>query len=252
MKQETIDLSKLILILKKNTLPMVFWAIAGLIVSVIVSIFFMTPQYSSTVDLLVNQRADNTQAQYTAQQADLQAINTYKDVLEKDIILEPVIKEVKERDNYRGNIETLQKSLTIANKTNSQILSVTVKDTNAYVAADIANTIGAVFTKKIKSMMKVDNVTIVNKARVNTTPISPNKKLNAVIGVCIGLCIGFMIALVREVFDNTVKDTDYLTEDLGLTNLGIVYHIENGDKSYGVVSVLEDDTSNDNNYTKRV
>lgn len=252
MKQETIDLSKLILIFKKNILSLALWAFAGLIISIIVSIFLMTPQYSSTVDLLVNQKADNTQAQYTAQQADLQAINTYKDVLEKDIILEPVLKTVKEKDNYHGNIDTLQKSLTITNETNSQILSVTVKDTNAYTAADIANTIGNVFTKKIKSMMKVDNVTIVNKAKVNTTPISPNKNLNAVIGLVIGAIIGFVIALVKELFDNTVKDANYLTEELGLTNLGVVYHIENDDKSYGVVRVLESDNDVDDEYNKRV
>lgn len=86
--------------------------------------------------------------QYTAQQADLQAINTYKDVLQKSVILAPVVKEVRERDNYQGSVGTLQQSMSITNQTNSQVLSVTVTDTNAYTAADLANTIGKVFAKR--------------------------------------------------------------------------------------------------------
>ena len=110
-KETVIDLSQLFGAVRKSIVSIIIWGIAGLLVSLFATFVLMTPKYSSTIDILVNQKADNTQMQYTAQQADLQAINTYKDVLQKSVILAPVVKEVKERDNYQGAVSTLQKSM---------------------------------------------------------------------------------------------------------------------------------------------
>ena len=241
-----IDLGHLMGILKKNIVVIIIWAILGLVVSLGSVFLFIEPKYSSNVDILVNQKADNAQVQYAAQQADLQAINTYKDVLTKPIILTPVLKEVKRTDNYQGNLGTLEKSIKVSNQTNSQVLTVTVTDRNAYVAADVANTIGKVSTKKVKKMMQVDNVTIVSKAKVNTKPVSPNKKLFSLAGVIVGIIIGIVIVLIREFTDKSVKDNNFLTNELGLTNIGSVYHLDINDNDYGVVKVIARNKISDN------
>ena len=93
-------------------------------------------------------------------------------------------------------------------------------------------------------MMKIDNVTVVNKATVNLTPVSPNKKLNVLIGLLLGSLIGICISLIKELLDTTVKDSNFLREELGLINLGFIYHINNGNKDYRVVEVITD-TSNE-------
>ena len=242
-----IDLSSLMSTLKKNMVSIIVWAILGLVVSLGSVFLFIEPKYSSNVDILVNQKADNAQVQYAAQQADLQVINTYKDVLVKPIILTPVLKEVKRTDNYQGNLGTLEKSIKVSNQTNSQVITVTVTDKNAYVAADIANTIGKVFTKKVKKMMQVDNVTIVSSAKVNTKPVSPSKKLFTLAGLVVGLIIGITIAFTKEFTDKTVKDSGFLTDELGLTNIGSVYHLDINDNDYGVVKVIARNKISDNN-----
>ena len=233
-----IDIVVLLKVMKKNVWNMIFFGILGIVISAIVTFFFITPKYSSTVDILVNQKSNNLQAQYAMQQADLQAINTYKDILVKPIILSPVLNEVKKTDNYQGNLKTLTKSVKISNQTNSQIVSVTVTDNNAYVAADIANTIGKVFSKKIKKIMQVDNVSIVSKAKVNNKPVSPRKKANLIIGLIIGVFCGIIFILIKELTDKTVKDSSFLTDELGLTNIGSVYHLDINDSDYGVVKVI--------------
>ena len=233
-----IDIVDVMNLVKKNIGFIAFSSIIGWIIAVIITFFILTPKYVSTVDILVNQKANNAQVQYAAQQADLQAINTYKDVLTKPIILSPVLKEVKRTDNYQGNLSTLEKSIKVSNQTNSQVVTVTVTDKNAYVAADIANTIGKIFTKKVKKMMQVDNVTIVSKAKVNNKPVSPNKKLYALMGLLVGLIIGTSIAFIKELTDKTVKDSSFLTDELGLTNIGSVYHLDINDNDYGIVKVI--------------
>jgi len=224
-------------ILKKHIIAIITCMCLGIVISAVVTFIFMTPKYSSTVDLLVNQKTSDVAAQFNVQQADLQAIRTYKDVLTKGVILNDVLKEAKQKDNYKGNIEQLKKDIDISNESNSQVISVTVKNDNPYIAADIANMVGNVFTKKIKKIMQVNNVTIVNKATPKLDPVSPRKKLNLALGALAGLLVGLMIALIKELGNTKIDGEEFLTDDLGLTVLGKVYHLDSRTKEYGIVSV---------------
>lgn len=244
--ESSIDVSKLLRLLRNNAGKLTLFTILGLVISLVFAFVLITPKYQGTTDILVNQKISNNQVQLQAQQADLQAINTYKDVLKKEVILAPVLKEIKKQDNYQGKIETLSKSISVSNQTNSQVISISATDTNAYTAADIANTTAEVFTKRIKKMMKVDNVSIVSRANVDLKPVSPNKKLFALAGMVVGFMFGIVLIVARELFDRTVKDTNYLS-DLGLTNLGVVYHLDFDDEDYNVVRAVDVHGNNNNN-----
>lgn len=244
--QESVSMSLLWSIFRENKMLISIWTIVGFLLSLLVTFVFIAPKYSASVDLLVNQKPTDSQAMYTAQQADLQAINTYKDVINKDVVLRPVLKEIQHSDNFKGSFEDLQDMVSVKNQPNSQVISVEVTDDNAYRAADTANTIGKVFTQKIKKMMKVDNVTIVTRAKPDVKPVSPNKKLCAVIGVVVGFLVGFLISIAREIFDKTVKDDSYLTDELKLVNLGKVYHMDNAKIKYQAVKVVNNKHTKDN------
>ncbi|GET15725.1 YveK family protein [Ligilactobacillus agilis] len=248
-EETVIDLGRLLLTLKKNLFSIIAWAVVGLIISLVVLFIFIEPKYSATTDILVNQKNDNVQTQYAAQQADLGAVTTYEDILKRSVILSPVLKEVRARDNYKGSLGDLQKSVSVSNETNSKIISVTVTDKDAYTAADVANTIAKTFKEKIVKMMKIDNVTIVSSAKPNATPVFPKKTLGALVGIVLGALIGVAIAIVRELTDKTVKDMDFLTDEVGLTSLGIVFHIEDDD-SFAAVEVLNE--NREATRTKRV
>ncbi|MDK6810204.1 YveK family protein [Ligilactobacillus agilis] len=248
-EETVIDLGRLLLTLKKNLFSIIAWAVVGLIISLVVLFIFIEPKYSATTDILVNQKNDNVQTQYAAQQADLGAVTTYEDILKRSVILSPVLKEVRARDNYKGSLGDLQKSVSVSNETNSKIISVTVTDKDAYTAADIANTVAKTFKEKIVKMMKIDNVTIVSTAKPNATPVFPKKTLGALVGIVLGALIGVAIAIVRELTDKTVKDMDFLTDEVGLTSLGTVFHIEDDD-AFAAVEVLNE--NREATRTKRV
>lgn len=248
-EETVIDLGRLLLTLKKNLFSIIAWAVVGLIISLVVLFIFIEPKYSATTDILVNQKNDNVQTQYAAQQADLGAVTTYEDILKRSVILSPVLKEVKARDNYKGSLGDLQKSVSVSNETNSKIISVTVTDKDAYTAADVANTVAKTFKEKIVKMMKIDNVTIVSNAKPNPSPVFPKKTLGALVGIVLGALIGIAIAIVRELTDKTVKDMDFLTDEVGLTSLGTVFHIED-ENAFAAVEVLNE--NREATRTKRV
>ena len=86
--------------------------------------------------------------------------------------------------------------------------------------------------------MQVDNVSIVSKAKVSNKPVSPRKKVNLIIGLIVGVFCGIIFILIKELTDKTVKDSSFLTDELGLTNIGSVYHLDINDNDYGVVKVI--------------
>jgi capsular polysaccharide biosynthesis protein len=121
--------------------------------------------------------------------------------------------------------ETLSDEIAITNETNSQVFTVTVTDTNATRAKNIANEIADVFKKDIVSMMSVKNVSVVSKATVNNTPVSPKTKIIALAGLVLGVMFAFVWATIRELTDRAVKSIDFLTDELNLVNLGVVQYI---------------------------
>lgn len=91
-----IDLRGLWLIVRRNGWLMILSGILFSGISFGVAKFVIRPMYSASADLLVNRQHDDTQQglQYNDQQAEVQIINTYKDIITRPIILNAVVKEL--------------------------------------------------------------------------------------------------------------------------------------------------------------
>ncbi len=71
-------------------------------------------------------------------------------------------------------------------------------------------------------MVRVNNIAVVDKARVPTRPIKPNVPLNVALGLLTGIALGVGLALGRDFLDRSVKTPDDVEQDLGLTFLGLL------------------------------
>lgn len=260
-----IDIKRLWLILKKNILLMIIFGVFFAGAAFGISKFVIQPEYSSSVALLVNRKQDeNTAAQLQNQQADVQMINTYKDIITRPVILGTVVKNLTtinkklvkkaqpatyktladgskiidkqaqsnkyevvdaKYDKSEINTDNLAKSISISNEQNSQIFTVSVTQKNSRLARDAANEIARVFKQKVSSIMNVSNVSIVSKAVNNKNPVSPNIKLITLAGLVTGIFVGFIWGLIKELTDRTLKNVDYLTDELKLINLGQINFI---------------------------
>lgn len=228
---QTISMIQILGILRKHIKAILGTTLVVTFVSVFVTFFVMTPKYSATTEILVNRKlsSDMQGAQFQQVQADVQMISTYKDIITSPTVLKDVNKQIKAYPGYPGSMTALKKSLSISNSQNSQVFSVTAKSTDAGTAAAIANQTAKVFKKKVVKIMSVNNVSIVSEAETNTRPISPRKTLNTLAGIIVGLILGVMLAFIRELTDRTITDESFLTDDLGLTSLGIVSEIDQKD-----------------------
>ena len=72
--------------------------------------------------------------------------------------------------------------------------------------------------------MSVNNVTIVSRATVPDSPSFPNVKLFTLVGAVFGLLFSIIYLIIKELMDTTVKNDEFMTNELGLTNLGHIDH----------------------------
>ena len=259
----TIDLHRLMMLCRKHIKMLIIWTLLAGVLGYVVAQFVVVPKYTATTEILVNQKHennDNGQA-YNNQQADIQMINTYKDIITNQVILSKASKQLKDpvkvikpaqKAVYRTNTDgtrrlikeaepaviqrggksydmstaELKDAISVSTQQNSQVFSLQVKTDSAEKSAVVANTVANVFKAQIKKIMSVNNVTIVSRASTPDEPSFPNKKLFALAGAVLGLILSFLYILIGDLMDTSIHDDEYLTNELGLTNLGHVNHIE--------------------------
>lgn len=256
----TIDLTQLIRICRKHIWALILWSVGLALVGWGVASFIISPKYTSSAQVLVNQKANKNDpnAAYTTQQANMQLVTTYKDIVTSHVILQEasnrlanptrVIKKAQpakyrtEADGTRRLIKKAQpavidrsgkaysvsakqlaKNISVSTQQQSQVFTINAKADTPDKSKAEANAVAEVFKDRIKSIMNVNNVTIVAPAAKGVQS-SPNVRLFTLAGFVIGLVLSFAVVMIRELSDTAVRDDSYLTETLGLTNLGQIAH----------------------------
>ncbi|MEK4486909.1 Wzz/FepE/Etk N-terminal domain-containing protein [Psychrobacillus sp. FSL H8-0484] len=219
--EETISLQELFKVIKKRLALIICTFVLAVTIAGIISYFFLTPIYQASTQILINQK-ESDQNQFNSQDIDtnLQLINTYNVIIKSPVILSKVI------DNLNLNMtpDLLNKKITVNSEQNSQVINVSVEDTESQKAVDIANMTADVFQEEIQSLMNVDNVIVLSPAiNVNDmSPVKPNPILNMAIGAVIGLMLGFGLTFLLEYLDTTVKTEQDIEELLELPILGLI------------------------------
>ncbi|SFC09882.1 Wzz/FepE/Etk N-terminal domain-containing protein [Streptococcus equinus] len=202
-----------------------FIVFVGLLVGTIAllgSVFFIKPKYTSTTRIYVVSRSSDATLTNQDLQAGAYLVNDYKEVITSSEVLSSVINQEK----LSMSSGALSKEITVTIPTDTRVISISVTDTDAQRACDIANTVRQVAAEKIKAVTKVDDVTTLESATKPSHPSSPNVKKNAVIGVLAGAFLAIVGILVAEVLDDRVRRPEDIEETLGMTLLGVVPDVD--------------------------
>ncbi|MCO4505725.1 capsular polysaccharide biosynthesis protein CpsC [Streptococcus infantarius subsp. infantarius] len=212
-------------LLRKLWIKKFFIVFVGLLVGTIAllgSVFFIKPKYTSTTRIYVVSRSSDSSLTNQDLQAGSYLVNDYKEVITSNEVLSSVISQ----ENLSLSTSELSNMISVNIPTDTRVISISVEDTDAQEASDIANTIREVAAEKIKSVTKVDDVTTLEAAEVASKPSSPNIKKNAAIGALVGGFLAIVGILVAEVLDDRVRRPEDIEETLGMTLLGVVPDVD--------------------------
>ncbi len=217
--EETIDLREYLAIIKKKA-----WIIAAItavttFVSAFLSFFVLSPVYEAKTTLIVNtdQKNDDTITGDEFSVTQRLAV-TYGEIIKSRTVLEPVIEKLGLDISY----DDLSKMVTVSPVKDTQIINISVQDTNPLKAKDIANYIPEVFTKEVKRITKANSVEVIDKAVEPLSPIKPNKLMNVLIAFVLGIMIGLFVVFLIEYMDNKMKTPQDVEKHLDLPILGVI------------------------------
>ena len=264
-EEVTIDLRRLFILIRKHIISILIWMIGLGLIAYGVSEYVLVPKYTASTQLLVNRKSTDANQAYANQQADVNAITTYKDIITSNVILKgaskylenpvtlvkkatPAKKAVyrteedgtrtlvkkavkakpavykRESKSYSVSPSELSSAVSVTTTTSSQVFSLSATAETPAKAQAIANAVAKEFKEQIPKIMDVNNVTIVAEASKGTKSF-PKVSMITAIGVLAGLVISLLIIIIKDLSDTTVREDSFMTNELGLTNLGEIARI---------------------------
>lgn len=225
MYEKEIDIREILIVLKKRIKSILIVPILFAILGALISNYLIEPVYESTTTIIVRQ-IKNSEEEMNITDVNLSKslIYTYAEMAKSNTVLENIKLKLKTNDQLSEHIKVIPVE-------DTQILKVTVQNTNPILATDIANTLVEEFTKEIMRITKTDNVAVVDYAKVPVIPIKPNKKLYIIIASVIGEIIILFINFLKEYLDNSLKTEKDIKKYLELSVIGSVPNFNQGSKN---------------------
>ena len=229
---EEIDLKDFLSYLKKFIIAIVVVALIAVGGTYFYDTKIKTPMYTTYTKVLLikNQEDDSaTSANLNDISANQKLAATYSQIVNSRPVLQQVIDEL----NLDYSVEKLAKNISVTNITDTQILKISVTDSDPQRAANIANSATKFFTKKIEELTHFDNVRPYEDAQVNSTPSNNTLTRDIIIAGLIAVFGVIAIAFVIYYFDDTVKYTEDLERRIGMPVVGKIIKSDVGTSRRG-------------------
>ena len=207
---EQLSILDIIDMLLRRWILIVVSAVLVGIFAFIYSEIFISPVYSSKASLYVNSSREMTSTEIStaSMTSSRQLVITYAEILQARTFLEKGAQDLNNK--YTSN--EIKSMLSMEALNDTEILSITVKGTNADDVYKITRSIIKYAPDELIRVVEAGSVKVLDNASETTTPISPNIRQNTFIGIFIGILIGAFIIIVLELFDTRIKNGNEISQ----------------------------------------
>lgn len=151
-------------------------------------------------------------------EAEPNTINTLMVMLKDPLILDKVIQQL----GISKSSAALANQINIGNVNDSQIIKITVVDTDPRMAVDIANTTIQVFKDDITGILGLFlNVKVISEAQ-DAAPIEQGGSNLLLITFALGIILGIGFVFLLDSLDNTIRSEQEIEKHLGAPVLGSI------------------------------
>ena len=175
--------------------------------------FFVTPTYSSSAKLYVNNTYEKSSGVYSPSQlvAAQYLAETYMVIMESRSVLE----QVQQRSGLNYSQGQLKSMISAAAVKETEVFQVTVTCTNYEHAAIIATAITEVLPDAISAVVDGSSVRVVEHAIENPNPVGPNYQRYVVMGGLVGILLTIAIIVILEMTNTSIDSEEYLSRVYG-------------------------------------
>lgn len=212
--------------------------------SFLVSNFFISPRYESFTTMYVKNNAINSEKDANVDLNDLNAskslASTYITVLNSNAVMKKVGARLTELydindlalifdvQNNEISLVSIKNSFTMTAVDQTEVIKVSANTLNPNVSTDMCNIIADIAPDFLIRIVGAGSVEIIDVAAPDVVPVSPNVPLISIIGAIVGFGIAVYIIMVIDYFDDTIKETEDLSNRYNKPILGEIQTIETG------------------------
>ena len=240
--EDTIDLKELLGLLLSKIWLIIIITILGAAAGFCVSKFLLPVKYSSHISMYVQ---SYTGISENANQVNnisnsKQLVNTYMEVMKDDAVMAAVGEQLvakygAERLSGCFNMQTgsiapaaLRQCLSISSVTDTSAVKVTATTLDPEIAAAICNDLTRVAPEYVEKAVGVGSINTIDVAKIYRNPVAPNTKKNIMLGAAAAFMLICLLIFLIDFFDNTIKDTDQLSNGFKKPILGTVQQFGEG------------------------
>ncbi|NHN29403.1 YveK family protein [Paenibacillus agricola] len=225
------DLKFFLKILRKRAWLIMLVVVIACGVSFYLSEYVLKPTYEASTKLIVNKIEENKglpALDYNTVNLNIKLIDVYKEIVKSPAIMDIV---AAQNPTLGYTSEQLIKKVKISAVPQTPIMMLTFEDGSHENAVKLINSIATVFQRQITSIMKVDNVVILNEAKMIDNPeaISPKVYFNVVVAMATSLIFMISLVIVLEYFNDTVKSEEDIWAQLGIPTLTAIAKVKRKD-----------------------
>ncbi|WP_281885368.1 YveK family protein [Paenibacillus sp. YYML68] len=226
-----LELKEYVQILKKRMWMILVIVLASCLASAAISFYYLKPVYSASTKLIVNKSVEVSGKDTITSdlvRSQIMLVNTYKEIVKTPAIMEKVATQYPD---LGLTTEQLIQKVKISSVNDTQVITLTVEDQSHVLAVRTVNAIADVFRSQIPLIMNVDNVMILNEAKLldHPQPIKPNPKMNIAIAFVVALMVAIGLTFLLEYLDDTIKNEADVQHVLGLPVLVTIHKMSKED-----------------------
>lgn len=217
-----INLMELIMVLLEKIWIIGAAAIICGLVMLVYSKFFIAPTYESTTRIIVLNTNDSESINISDLQLGSQLMGDYKQLITSRYVIETIIEKFDLDEEYEDFVERVA----VSNEANTRIIEITLTDTDPLMAKEMVDELRDVAAARIKEVMAIEAVNLVDEGNVPTKKAAPSVKKYTFIGILIGGFLSVAVILVIYLLDDTIKNAEDVEKYLHLSTLGLIPIIE--------------------------
>ena len=212
--------------LKKGKLLLILLPLIAMLTSGILSFHYLTPVYSASATILVNNKSQRNIGglEYQDIQLSTELAKTYSMIAVSRTVVEKIIQMEKLNITYNGFVG----KISVKPVQESQLIRITVQDPNPKTAAHLANVTSKVCIETIVDIMELNpkGAKIIDIAVPSNSPIKPDKEFNIIMAGLVGLISAIVFVLLRECMDHTFKSSEDIEKYIELPVYGVIPKIK--------------------------
>ena len=225
-----------------NYLKKYILIICGVVVIFVIGVFIYDksikkPLYTTYTTIILT-KSNETQTSTTITQNDIllnqKLVETYTRIIKSKLVLDQVISET----GITYTAEELGQNVAVEAYENTEMLKISVTDSDPELSASIANSIAQVFSGEVAKIYQMNNISVIDIAQVPEEVSNNTLTRDFFIALFISIFGSIGVIFIIYYFDDSIKLTDDLEEEIGMPVIAKVFKSDIGSKNRGKVELL--------------